>query len=114
MDIITTALTAALVAGAAQGANTVSKQAIVDSYNVLKNALSKKFGANDQPLQTLKALECNPSSETHQHALDEQITKDKISADHDIQHLAQVLFDKLSESADGRNVSICAVSRFLV
>lgn len=46
MDLITTAIVAALSAGAVSGLTEVSKTAVTDAYQTLKDLLAKKFGAH--------------------------------------------------------------------
>ncbi len=62
MELITTAIIAALSAGAAAGLTEASKTAITDVHHQLKDLLVKKFGANSEVVQAVDALEATPNS----------------------------------------------------
>ncbi|MEM8829753.1 MAG: hypothetical protein AAGE96_10395 [Cyanobacteria bacterium P01_G01_bin.19] len=93
MDIITTAIIAALAA--------VSKDAIKDSYNALKSALKEKFGAESKVVGAVKELEDNPNSEARQAVLKEEVGKAKVNDDAEIVTLANNLLDETKKQPDG-------------
>jgi len=63
LDPITTAIVAALAAGANSAAGDVAKKAIVDGYNGLKDVLKKKFGNDNSVTKAVDALESEPESQ---------------------------------------------------
>ena len=63
MDPITTAIVAALSAGAASASQTRPRPAIIDGYNKLKDLLTKKHGANSEVVQAIEKLEAKPESQ---------------------------------------------------
>ena len=71
MDPITTAIIAALSAGAVCGITDTTKNVISDSYNKLKGLLTKKFGANRDVMQAVEELEAKPESQGHKQVLQE-------------------------------------------
>jgi len=69
MNPITTAIGAALSAGASSGLTEISKTAGTSAYSRLKGLLTKKFGATSEVVQTLKQREAKPGSPGRQAAL---------------------------------------------
>lgn len=96
MDIITTAIIAALAA--------LSKDAINDSYNALKSALKKKFGSQSDVIDAVKKLETKPDSEGRKATLQEEIANARVNDDSEIVQLAQDLLDKLQDQPGGQQV----------
>ncbi len=88
MDPITTAIVAALSAGAVGGLTETSKTAITDSYNKLKDLLTKKFGAKSNVVQALDQLETKPESAGRKETLQEEITA--VNAERDDEVLAAI------------------------
>ena len=87
MDVITTAIIAALAA--------VSTDAIKDSYNALKSALKKKFGSESEVVDAVEGLEKKPDSKGRQATLQEEIENAKVNDDIEIVKLAQELLKQL-------------------
>ena len=96
MDVITTAIIAALAA--------LSKEAIKDSYNALKSALKKKFGSDSDLVDAVEKLEKKPDSEGRKAMLQEEVETAKVNDDNDIIRLAQDLLDKIKEQPGGQQV----------
>ena len=96
MDIITTAIIAALAA--------LSKDAINDSYNALKSALKKKFGSDSDVVDAVERLEKKPDSKGRQATLQEEIEIAKVIHDAEIVELAQVLLNKLQAQTGGQQI----------
>ena len=63
MDPITTAIVAALSAGAISGITDTAKTAVNDGYNKLKSLLTKKHGAGSEVVQAINKLETKPESQ---------------------------------------------------
>ncbi len=96
MDVITTAIIAALAA--------LSKDAIKDSYNTLKSALKKKFASNSDIIDAVEELEKKPDSKGRQTTLQEEIENAKVNDDAEIVQLAQDLLNKLTDEPDGQQI----------
>ncbi len=102
MDVITTAIIAALAA--------ISTDAIKDSYNALKSALEKKFGSDSKVVDAVKELEENPDSKGRQDVLKEEVGKANVNDDKEIVQLAQDLLDKLKSEPEGQQIINQSVS----
>ena len=83
MDVITTAILAALA--------NLSKDAIKDSYNALKNALKKKFGSESDLVDAVNKLEKKPDSEGRKATFLEEAEAAKVNDEPEILQLAQDL-----------------------
>jgi hypothetical protein len=91
MDPITTAIVAALGAGAVSGLTDASKTAITDAYKKLKDLLASKFGAKSEVIQAVEALETKSASTGRQGTLQEEITTINAEQDADLLTAAQHL-----------------------
>ena len=96
MDVITTAIIAALAA--------VSTDIIKDSYNALKSALKRKFGSESDVVEAVEGLEKKPTSKGRQALLQEEIENAKVNDDAEIVQLAQDLLDKLENEPGGQQI----------
>lgn len=97
MEPITTALIAALTAGAAKAA----EKAIVDGYEVLKTALQKKFGKESELSQAVEKLEQKPDSAGRQETLKEEVAAARAEQDPELHSLAQSLLEALKAQPGG-------------
>lgn len=86
MDTITSAIVAALSAGAMSGLTDTSKMAITDAYQMFKSLLTRKFGASSEVIQAIDHLEAKPDSASLQETLEEKIIA--VNAEHDHEVLA--------------------------
>jgi hypothetical protein len=84
MDPITTAIAAALSAGAISGITETSKTAITDAYNKLKALLAKKHGAESEVMQAINQLEAKPESVGRKETLQEEILTVKAEQDSEV------------------------------
>ncbi len=84
MDLITTAIVAALSAGAISGLTEVSKTAVTDAYHTLKDLLIKKFGASSEVVRSIDRLEAKPESAGRQETLQEEIVTVNAEQDHEV------------------------------
>lgn len=84
MDPITTAILAALVAGATAGATDVGKKAIVDAYDGLKALIKMKFGVQSDLANAVANLEGKPDSEARQAMLQEEVATAQANRDTEI------------------------------
>jgi len=101
MDPITTAIVAALTAGAASGLTDVGKKAIADAYDGLKTLLKKKFGHESEVVKSVERLEVRPDSASRQGTLAEEMADAKVAQDADILHAAQTLLDQITIQPNG-------------
>jgi hypothetical protein len=85
MDPITTAIVAAVSAGAISGLTEANKTAIADAYSRLKNLLANKFGRDSEVVQAVKGLETKPSSSARKELLAEEIAAVRAEQDAEIQ-----------------------------
>lgn len=96
MDIITTAIIAALAA--------LSKDAIYDSYNALKSALKKKFGSDSDLVDAVNKLEKTPDREDRKATVKAEVEIAKVNDDIEIVQLAQDLLDKLKGDSSEQQI----------
>ena len=62
MDPVTSAIIAAITAGALGGMTEASKNMISDAYERLKKIMKKRFGNKSEVVQAIKTLEKKPDS----------------------------------------------------
>ncbi len=89
MDLITTAIVAALSAGAVSGLTEVSKTAVTDAYQALKDLLAQKFGTRGQVVQAIDRLEAEPESTAHREGLQKEIVTVNAEQDHEVMAAAK-------------------------
>ena len=94
MDLITTAIVAALDAGVSSGGQKGQKTA--QAYQTLKTALEQKFGPESDLLNAMAGLERKPDSGGRQVVLQEEILAANIDQDPFFLDLAQTLLDRVS------------------
>jgi hypothetical protein len=101
MDPITTAMVAAISAGAIGGLTEVGKTTLTDAYAKLKALLVKKFGKASEVVQAVEQVEAKPASDARKALLAEEVTAVKADQDNDILALAQILQQVLEGSPTG-------------
>lgn len=84
MDLVTSAIVAALSAGAVSGLTDASKMAVTDAYQTLKGLLTRKFGASSEVVQALDHLEAKPESAGRQETLGEEMIAINAELDHEV------------------------------
>jgi len=89
MDLITTAIIAALSAGAISGLTEASKTAIGDAYQALKDLLIRKSGNQSNVVQAINHLEARPDSRGRQATLQEEITSAALEQDAEVRSSAE-------------------------
>jgi hypothetical protein len=102
MDPITTAIVAALSAGAASGLTEASKSAISDTYHALKDLLAKKCGARSDVVQAVTHLEARPDSTGRQETLLEEIATAALEQDTDVLATAKHLLTLVQPQQAGQ------------
>lgn len=101
MDPITTAIVAALSAGAISGMTEVGKTAITDAYQKLKGLLAHKFGNQSKVMKAIDDLEEEQDSKGRQLTLQEQLAKSKADQDQELVQTAQLLLHALQSQPGG-------------
>jgi len=104
MDPVTTAILAAVSAGAIAGVTKAGEQAIVDAYAKLKELLGKKFGAKSKVVKAVKDLEANPKSEARKAVMKEEVAAAKADQDKDLLQAAQVLIKSVKALPGGTQI----------
>jgi hypothetical protein len=84
MDLITTAIVAALSAGAVSSLTEVSKTAVTDAYQTLKDLLIQKFGASSEVVQAIDRLEAKPESAGCREILQQEMAAMNVGLDHEV------------------------------
>ncbi len=101
MDPVTTAIVAALAAGATSGVTEAGLKAIADAYEALKTLLKKKFGHESEMVKSVESLETRPDSNARKSLLQEEVISAKADQDPDILQAAQALLDEISAQPGG-------------
>jgi disulfide oxidoreductase YuzD len=84
MDPVTTAIIAAIAAGAGAGANGVAAKSIVDGYQALKALIKRKFGESSEVVKAVDGLENKPDSAGRKQTVSEELTAVKAADDIDV------------------------------
>ncbi len=101
MDPITTAILAAIAAGAVAGATKIGEQVIVDAYAKLKELLKRKFGTKSEVVKAVKALEARPDSVARKEIVVEQVTASKADQDPELLRAAEALLKIINTNTKG-------------
>lgn len=101
MDPITTAIVAALSAGALSGLTETGKQVIADAYGALKILLKKKFGGQSEVVKSVENLEAKPESSNRQGVLQEEVQAVHADQDPDLLQAAQSLLEQIKAQPGG-------------
>ena len=104
MDIITTAIQAAIVLGITSGATEVAKTAVVDASNGLKALIRKKLGKENEVTKAISDLETKPNSTGRKVSLQEEVTAAKLDQDQEIVAAAKALIELIKASPTGQEV----------
>jgi len=109
MDPITTAILAAVSAGAIAGVTKVGEQAIVDAYVKLKELLGKKFGTKSKVVKAVKDLEANPKSAARKEVVKEEVATAKADQDKELLQAAQALIKNVKALPGGTQIIQTAI-----
>jgi hypothetical protein len=101
MDPVTTAIVAALTAGATAGITDTAKTAISEAYQALKDLLCKKFGGESNLVRSVEVLEAKPASVQRQQILDEEIIGVRAYQDQDIVQAVQRILQQIKAQPGG-------------
>jgi hypothetical protein len=111
--ITTTAIVAALAAGAVKSAASVGEKVLVDGYAALRALLQRKFGDQSRLIQAVDELEAKPDSEGRKLTLKEEVENAKADEDSEIRQKAQALLDQLEAQPGGRQHIQNAVGSYI-
>ncbi len=100
MDPITSAIVAAVSAGAIGGLTEVGKTVLTDAYGKLKALLVKKFGKESEVVQAVEQVEAKPASEARQATLAEEVAAVKADQESELLQVAQALLQVLPSSPE--------------
>lgn len=106
MDPITTAIVAALSAGAAgvaAQASEVGKLVVKDAYEALKAAIRKKFGPDSNVVAAVSELEKEPDFKPNREVLAGRIEQVDAASDDDLLKRVDDLVKALEKSTEGRS-----------
>ena len=101
MDPITTAIIAAIAAGAASGTGTVAEKVIIEAYEGLKALINRKFGNDNKISKVITDLEEEPDFEPNKAALEGRVKQTRADEDQDIKVAAQELLEKIKSQPEG-------------
>lgn len=104
MDPISTAILAAIAAGAMAGTKKVGEQVMADAYNQLKELLKKKFGPKSSVVLAVKDLEANPKSAARREVVKEEIAAAKADHDAELLQIAQSLLKGVKGLPGGEQI----------
>jgi len=109
MDPVTTAIAAALAAGAGK----VAEKAIVDAYDGLKAILKRKFGEQGDLAEAIKELEAKPESDGRKTTLREEVVNAKADQDPDVLKAALALLDQIKAHPGGEQHIQTAIGSYI-
>ena len=101
VDQVTAAIMAALSVGAIGGVTEMSKTAITDAYEKLKDLLVSKFGAKSKVVTAVAEIEEEPESKGRQLTLQEQIIKVNADQEQELVQAAQMLLQEIRRQPEG-------------
>ncbi|MFP3558867.1 hypothetical protein SB861_50715 [Paraburkholderia sp. SIMBA_049] len=101
MDPVTTAIIAALSAGASGATTEVAKKAISDGYEGLKDLLKKKFGTESDVASAVGNLEIKPDSDGRQKVLEEEVAAAGAPGDAELVRVATALLEQIRTQPGG-------------
>jgi hypothetical protein len=97
MEPVTTAILAAIAAGATTGIADTAKNAIGDVYAGLKELLRRKFNGESKILEAVDRLEADPESAGWKETVGKEATKAGANQDQDLIAAAEAVLAKLKE-----------------
>jgi tetratricopeptide (TPR) repeat protein len=101
MEPVTTAILAAIAAGAVSGVGDAAKQAIGDAYSALKALIARKFGSGSAPVEAVSKLEGNPESAGWKESVATELAKAGANQDQELAAAAEQVMAKLQELPPG-------------
>lgn len=112
MEPVTTAILAALTAGAELGAKTVARKLVVDGYGALKALLKRKLGAGSEAIEAVEKLEEDPDSAGWKETVGKELAQTEAVNDPEIVANAEALLERIKEMPGG-DQHIIAVGKYI-
>ena len=109
MDPITTAILAAVAAGAISDVAKVGEHVGVDLYGKLKELLKKKYGSKSKVVKSVTELEANPKSVARKEVVKEEIAASKADQDKELLQAAQALIKSVKALPGGTQIIQTAI-----
>jgi hypothetical protein len=106
IDPVTTAILAAIAAGATAGITDTTKKAIGDAYRSLKGTLIKKLGGQSTAVEAISKLEQRPDSAGWKETVTEELAKVGINHDQELIVAAEEIMSKLQQLPEGERQHI--------
>ena len=101
VTMITTAIVAALSAGAAAGVKDAATKAVADGYTALKSAIAKRFGEKSAVANAVEQLEAKPDSQGRQLTLGEEVEAAGVDDAPELLEVARTLLETLEAQPGG-------------
>jgi hypothetical protein len=98
-------ITAAIIAGLAEGATKVATSAVADAYEALKATITRKLGGESRVAKAVAGLEVRPDSNAWKGVLQEEVAAARADQDPDIRKAAQALLDQINLKPSGAQYS---------
>jgi hypothetical protein len=105
MDAVTTAIIAAVEAGANSAAGDIAKTALADAYDGLKALLKKKFGDKSDVAEAVDRLDAKSADPGRRQSVEYELAAVNAGADPDLLAAAQALIAQIkSQQASGQHI----------
>jgi hypothetical protein len=113
MEPVTTAIIAAITAGALGSAGQVGQQAVADGYAGLKALIVRKFGPQSEVAKAVEGVETRPDSTSRCGTLNEEIAAAKVDQDTEIVKAARALLERINAQPGGERHIQNAIGNFI-
>lgn len=114
MEPVTTAILAAIAAGATAGVSDTAKKAINDTYDGLKGLLQKKLGGDSKVVEAVEKLEADPESAGWKETVGKEVAKAGADRDQELIAAAEAVLARLEELPAGQQQHIqSAIGRYI-
>ena len=97
MEPVTTAILAAIAAGATAGVTDTAKAAIGDAYAGLKSLFQSKFGGDSKVVEAVDKLEADPDSAGWKETVGKEVAAAGANRDQELIAAAQAVLARLDE-----------------
>jgi hypothetical protein len=111
MDPVTTAIIAAVEAGANSAAGDLAKKALVDCYDGLKALIKKKFGSDSDVAEAVDKLEKKPDAAGRRQTVGDELQAVNAGTDPELLAAAQALLDQLKAIPGAKQTVQTVLSR---
>jgi hypothetical protein len=101
VELIASAITAAIASGATSAAGDTAKKAVADAYEGFKSLLKRKFGSESPTVKAVDALEANPESKGQQMVVSENLARSPATTDPELVDRAKALLELIKTIPGG-------------